>query len=195
MFSGTYFSPHFCEGSSLPALYFTHTSLDPSSLLFGHEQNETKSQPWIYETIHGWRKIKLELRSSVCGVRGQKVTSPVCSANISASSTFHPVTRRPPVAVSLRGNNNKGLLQYHYYHFGCLPATLQITLHGRQIANWNAGVMEANCLSAGLVCISCKSHVHSSETWLTKQNKQSPFWKQKGDWKSLCDTGRLLHSH
>lgn len=30
--------------------------------------------------------------------------------------------------------------------------------------------MEANCLSAGLVCISCKSHVHSSETWLTNNS-------------------------
>lgn len=98
------------------------------------------------------------------------VLTPDCSANISTSSTFHLVTRQPPVAVSLRGNNNKRLLQYHYYHFGCLPATLWITLHGRQIGNWNTSVMEANCLSAGLVCISCKSHVHSSETWLTNNS-------------------------
>lgn len=98
------------------------------------------------------------------------VLTPDGRANISTSSTFHPVTHQPPVAVSPRGNNNKRLLQYHYYHFGCLPATLRITLHGRQIGNWNASVMEANCLSAGLVCISCKSHVHSGETWLTNNS-------------------------
>lgn len=96
-----------------------------------------------------------------------------CHANISTSSTFHPARHQPPVAVSLRGNNNKRLLQYHYYHFGCLPETLRITLHGRQIADWNGSVMEANCLSAGLVCISCKSHVHSSETWLTNRTSNS----------------------
>lgn len=98
------------------------------------------------------------------------VLTPDCRANISTSSTPHLVTRQSPVAVSLRGNNNKRLLQYHYEHFGCLPATLRITLHGRQIGNWNTSVMEANCLSAGLVCISCKFRVHSSETWLTNNS-------------------------
>lgn len=57
--------------------------------------------------------------------------------------------------------------------FGCMPETLRITLHGRQIGNRTASIMEANCLSAGLVCISCKSHVHSSETWLTNRTSNS----------------------
>ena len=110
-------------------------------------------------------------------------------ADISTSSTFHPVTQQPPVAVSLRGNNNKRLLHYRYYHFGCLPATLRITLHGRQIGNRNASVMEANCLSAGLVCISCKSHVYSSETWLTNRTGSS-----HSEAKKAIENGSLTRS-
>lgn len=87
-------------------------------------------------------------------------------ANISTSLTFHLVTQQPPMAVSLRGNNNTRLLQYHYYHFGCMPTTHGITLHGRQIGNWNSSVMEGNCLSARPVCVLCKSRVRGGETGL-----------------------------
>lgn len=86
--------------------------------------------------------------------------------NASSTSSFHPVTPQTLGYVGLRGINNKRLVHYHYYYFGCMPETLHNTLHGRQIGIRNSGVMEVNCLNAGLPCTSCKSPVHSGETWL-----------------------------
>lgn len=46
-----------------------------------------------------------------------------------------------------------------HYHVGRLPATLCITFGGGQIGTRKRVVMEANCLRAGLVCVSCKLQI------------------------------------
>lgn len=48
--------------------------------------------------------------------------------------------------------------QFHY-HVGRLPATLCITFGGGQIGTRKRVLMEANCLRAGLACVSCKLQI------------------------------------
>ncbi len=147
------------------------------------------------------RKIKSYKHSakkpSDCRTRVQRFTSWLLTAMQTVPLPQHFIqwhtSRLWPLA---RGNNNKSLSQYHYYHSGCLPATLRITLHGRQIGNWNTSVMEANCLSAGLVCISCKSHVHSSETWLTNNSHSEAKREIKmALWHALFTSYSLIIAH
>lgn len=103
-----------------------------SSVYFLGSQTKNRKTKWdIKPTLENKSGTELDQILNNCSIKafglqrsGAKVhvLTPDCRANISTSSTFHPVTRQPPVAVSLRGNNNKRLSQYHYYHFWVLAS-------------------------------------------------------------------------